>query len=56
MASAVLDWTDDAMERLEIRSGDCAAGHSDGVAAPPLQTILVEVVSAKRAWPTAREF
>src|ERR1700674_4814974 len=56
MGSAVLDWADDALERLEIRPRDCAAGHCDWVAAQALQTILVEVVSAKRARATAREF
>jgi hypothetical protein len=56
MGSAVLDWADDALERLEIGSHDCAAGHSDGVAAQALQTILVDVVSAKRARTTVREF
>ena len=56
VGSVVLDWADDALERLEIGFGDCAAEHGDGVAAQALQTILVEIVAAERARATAREF
>src|SRR6266436_5595121 len=41
------------LERLEIRSCDGAAGNGNRVAAHTFQTILVEVVSAKRAGATA---
>src|SRR5438045_302908 len=56
VGSTVLDWADDDLERLAIRSRDRATGNSDRVATPTFQTILVEVVSAKRTRATAREF
>ena len=56
MGSTVLDWADDDLERLEIRSCVRAAGNGNRVAAQTVQTILVEVVSAKRARATARKF
>ena len=56
MGSTVLDWADDDLERLEIRTGHRAAGNGNRVAAHSTQTVLVEVVSAKRAGTPARKF
>jgi hypothetical protein len=56
LVSTVLDWADGDLERLEIRSCDRAAGDGDRVAAHTFQAILVEVVSAKGARSTTREF
>jgi len=56
LGSTVLDWADGDLERLEIRSCDRAAGDGDRVAAHTFQAILVEVVSAKGARSTTREF
>src|SRR5947208_7681830 len=55
VASTVLDWADDDLERLAIRSRDRATGNSDRVATQTFQKILAEVVSAKKNRATSRE-
>jgi hypothetical protein len=61
MGSTVLDWADDDLERLEIRTGHRAAGNGNRVAAHTVQTILVEVVVQKQtrwmreSWPNFSE-
>ena len=56
MGPIVLDWAEDDLEELEIRACHRSTGNGDLMAAQTFQTILVEVVSAKRARATAREF
>jgi hypothetical protein len=51
----VLDWSEDHLEELEIRSGDRSTGNSDFMAAQTIQAILVEVVAAEKARAPANE-
>jgi hypothetical protein len=44
-----LDWSEDDLEELEIRSGDRSTGNSDVMAAQTIQAILVEGVAVEKA-------
>jgi hypothetical protein len=51
----VLDWAEDDLEELEIRSGDRSTGNSNFMAAQTIQAILVEVVAVEKARASAHE-
>jgi hypothetical protein len=55
MRPTILDWTQDDLEGLKIRSGDRATGNGDFMAAQTIQTILVEVVTVERTRAPANE-
>ena len=50
-----MDWAEDDLEELEIRSADRSTGNSDLMAAQPIQAILVEVVAVEKARVPANE-
>jgi hypothetical protein len=55
MRPTILDWTQDDLEGLKIRSGDRATGNGNFMAAQTIQTILVEVVTVERTRAPANE-
>ena len=56
MRSIVLDWAEDDLEELEIRSGHRSTGNGDLMAAQTIQTILVAIVSGKRPKTSTNEY
>ena len=56
MGPIVLDWAEEYLEGLEIRSTDRSTGSGNFMAAHTIQTILVERVAGKRTRASANEF
>ena len=56
MGSIILDWAEDDLEELEIRSGHRSTGNGDFMATETIQTILVAIVSGKRTRTSANEY
>ena len=56
MGSIVLDWAEDDLEELEVRSGHRSAGNGDLMATETIQTILVAIVSGKRPRTSGNEY
>ena len=52
----VLDWAEDDLEELEIRSGHRSTGNGDLMAAQTIQTILVAIISGKRTGTSTNEY
>jgi len=48
MGPIVLDWAEEYLEGLEIRSTDRSPGNGNFMAAHTIQTILVELVAGKK--------
>jgi len=51
-----LDWAEDDLEELEIRSGHRSTRNGDVMAAQTIQTVLVAILSVKRARPSTNEY
>ena len=54
--SIVLDWAEDDLEELEIRSGHRSTGNGDLMAAQTIQAILVAIISSKGPRTSTNEY
>src|SRR6267142_2267519 len=54
--SIVLDWAEDDLEELEIRSGHRSTGNGDLMAAQTIQNLLVAIISGKRTRTSTNEY